>query len=254
MGPRRTVLFFVALVASAAVAAAKDDRIDLLLPGERVSIKLAAAGDRKLIAFAGIEGSVLDVRADAPPGGRATPRLSILAPDGTVVDVTSTAKQSPHHARIRGLTLTTTGVWRIVVEAPQNSGGAVTVSTSARVPSRFEWTGALVPSASVSRHALAAAPRGRIAVLVSMQDDPTSRPVVELIAPSGAVVSTKTGARGRAELSAARLEELGAYTVRVSGADGVFAAKAVVRTPRRTSVRLRDVESTPDVLGFGPET
>jgi hypothetical protein len=242
----------IVLAVSAAGAAAKDAPDDLLLPGERVSSTLSAKGERKLIGLAGVEGSVLDVRVDAPPGGNASPRLSILAPDGTAVDASSTATQSRHHARIKALPLTSTGTWRIVVEAPPKAGGAFTVSTSAKVPSRFDWTGVLGPSASVSRRSIPAAPRGRMTVVVSMHDDSESRPVVELLAPSGAVVAAKTGARGRAVLAGARTQELGVYTVRVSGASGAFDATARVRTSRRASVRFRDVEATPDVIDYGP--
>ncbi len=248
---RRTILFAaVSSAVAASTADAKDSTIDLLLPGEKVSSSLAATGERKVIGFAGVEGATLDVGVD----GSAAPRLSVLAPDGAVTTPAPSAKPSPHHARIKGLALTTTGVWRIVVEAAPHAGGAFTLSTSAKVPTRFGWTGTLDASSPSTVHAVPAAPGGRMSVVVAMQDAASPPPVVELIAPTGDVVAGRTGAGGRAVAGPAKLSELGVYAVRVSGGSGAFTATAVVKPARRRSPKLRQVEAAPDVFTFAPTT
>jgi len=250
MGPASRLAVLASLAVAAASAAANDVAGELLRPGERVSSSLAKTGERKLIALAGVEGSTLDVAVDVPSSVRAAPRLSILPPGGGAAIVGTTT--SRRRARIKGLALPVTGVWRVVVESAPGAGGAFTVATRAAVPFRFAWTGAVSSSAPVVDHVVPAAPGGRLTVVVTT--DAASAPLVEIVAPSGEVVASKTATDGRATIAGARLVELGRYVVRVSGADGAFAARATVARARSRRPRFRDVEAAPDVVAFGPAT
>jgi hypothetical protein len=248
----RSAAAVVVLCLSGSFARAAVGAIEWMLPGETVRATLSSAGEKKTVAFAGVEGSTLDVRATAPDGSRVVPHITVIAPDGVPAIVGDTNPKGTGRAQVTGLALGATGIWRIGVESPPGRGGAFVLSAKARVPLRFAW--ARTVAAGSDDYQFAAAPGGTVAISVDSGAGSAFDPSVELIAPSGAIVAKTAGAKGRAAIAHAALRELGRYTVRVSGGPGAFTARAVVRAAKRRRLSYRDVESSPSVLGFSPGT
>lgn len=224
----------------------------MLLPGEHVAASLAP-GERKMIAFAGVEGSLLSADARVPKSSRAVPRLTLLSPSGEFADIGQTNAKSSRTARFSGTKLTESGVWRIGVDSTSGAGGAFTLAVRAqRVPLRFSWKGELADATDVAVHEVPAAPGRSMSVVVAAGRGSEFAPAVEVVAPSGAVVAVSSEPERRTRL-VAPIEEAGLYTVRVSGGPGTFSATAKVRpSPRRKAV-LGDVEAAPAIDSFTPD-
>jgi hypothetical protein len=148
--PGRSAAAVLALCVLASLAHAAGVTIASLLPGETVRSTLSSAGEKKMVAFAGVEGSTLDLRAVAPDGSRVAPRITVIAPDGVPANVGNTNPKGTGRAQVTGLALGETGIWRIGVETPPGRGGAFVLSTKAKVP---------LPTTSSSRPHPAAARR-----------------------------------------------------------------------------------------------
>ena len=224
----------------------------MLLPGEAVQSSLSPAGERKSVAFAGVEGSTLDLQAKAMRGSRVRPELTLLAPDGSAVNLGATNPKSLGRAQAKHVKLGATGIWRIGVATPSNAGGDFQLSVKAKVPLKFDWSGTQQGGATVTDHIVPAAPGGTIVVFVATKGKPVFDPSVELIAPSGASITKVTGAVGRVTIPVARLGELGRYTVRVTGGPGSFTARAAVKPAKKRAPTFRDVESPPEIRSFTP--
>jgi hypothetical protein len=250
MTPGRTAAALLALCLAAPIALAAGAADPWLRPGESVRTTLTAACDEKTVAFAGVEGSVLDVRATAVAGSRAVPRITVTAPDGVPADVGDTNPGGDGRANVAGLALGTTGLWRIAVATPPGRTGAVVLSVKARVPLKFAWDGSL--GTAPADVVFAAAPGGTAAISVVAGPGAAAAPFVELVAPSGAVVAAESGTRRRVAIAQAPLTELGRYTVRISGGPGTFTARAVVHPAKHRRVVYGDVESLPSIRGFSP--
>ncbi len=233
---------------------AAGETIPMLLPGERVEGSLAATGERKTIAYAGVEGSTLDLGAKALGASRVVPTITLLAPDGTEVDLGATNPKSTGRARARRIALGATGIWRIGVTTPANAGGDFELSTTAKVPLKFSWKASQADAAAFTDHFVPAAPGGVIAVSVTAKGKPSFDPTVELIAPSGRSITTVVGFAGKATIPVARLDELGRYTVRVTGGPGPFSARATVKPAKKRAPTYRDVEAPPEIRSFTPTT
>lgn len=249
---RAAMLLAVLVTSASARGGETPDTAGLLLPGETVRWTLGSGGDRKVVAFAGVEGSTLDVRADAAPHSLVEPTITVRAPDGTAVRVGEVDPGTKRHARVAGLVLGSTGVWRIEVATPPARGGTFVVSAKAKVPRRFAWTVAADDAATVVTHAFPAAPGGRADLTVVPPGHSASGLVVDLVSPSGAPLAHREAGPGRTVTLRAALPEIGRYEVRVSGLSGTARATAVVRPARPGRREFRDVESRPAVTGFSP--
>jgi hypothetical protein len=255
MGRRPAFIVLVASAALASSASATGDGIAMLLPGEHVSSTLAASGEKKLVAFAGVEGGSLVVDARALTGGGVKPRLTIVAPDGGWIDVGDTNPKSTGHAHCKVAKLGLIGVWRIGVETPPDAGGGFTLTTAGRVPRSFPWTAALDASGAPSDHVVPAAPGGTARIVVTSRSKPRFDPTVQLLSPQGGIVAEAVGVRGRATIVDAPLHDLGRYVVRVTGGVGAFKGSAVVKpAAKRAPPAFVDVESRPEIRGFSPST
>jgi len=250
----RNLAWVVASVAVVATTAFGAAAIGLLLPGERATSTLAPAGERKTIGFAGVEGSSLSIDAWATKGSAVKPKITLLAPDGSPVDVGNTNPKSKGRAHCRVASLGATGVWRIGVETPSDAGGSFALSTSARVPLKASWSGTLDASGAPNDRVVAAAPGGAMTATVSSKGKPLFNPTVDVLSPAGGLVAHVVGVRGRAVVVGAPLLDLGRYVVRVTGAAGSFKATAVVRPAKKRAPAYRDVEARPEVRGFSPGT
>ncbi len=253
MNLRRVALALacLALAASPATRAADVD-VPLLLPGETVRSTLGSGGDRRVVAFAGVEGSTLDLRVDSPKRSLVVPTITVRAPDGAEAGAGNTNPGSSGRARVSDLVLGATGVWRIEVATPAGRGGDFSLTARAKVPRNFSWTATTDDPATVSSHEFPAAPGGRVEVTVDPSGQGATGLVVDLVAPSGVVLAHAARGPGRSVALRAALPELGRYAVRVSGVAGAFRATAVVRELRRRRPEWRDVESRPDATGFSP--
>src|SRR5262245_10327147 len=232
-------VFSAAILASApSFALGADD--GLLHQGDSVRASLAH-GERKTIAFAGVAGASIDLRAAAVHGGRAAPRVTLLNPAGTAVTAGDAEPGSGHVARIDGYVLPSTGVWRITLESP--TPGDVTLTSRAAAPLHLWWTGA-----GAADRTFDAASGGRVSVVITTGGEAS----LQLLSPTGELLEEALARDGRAVIRRAALPQLGRYTIRVAGAVTEFTADAVVRpaAPRRR--RFRAVESPPDVRGFAP--
>src|SRR5688572_16777076 len=91
MWKRRSRVARPAIVASLLVAGATaiagNVADEVLFPGESVKFTLGTTGDRKSVAIAGIGGTRLDVNVSGTRGTKVVPRLTMLAPDGTLADL-----------------------------------------------------------------------------------------------------------------------------------------------------------------------
>ena len=234
------------------VAALASAEIELILPGERVTSTLSSAGETRWAALAGVEGGRLGVVVTAPHGSRVRPRLRVLDPDGEPAEIGETNPRSGPVARVAGLRLAKTGVWRIGVETPSDHGGKFVLVTNGNVPRAFRWSAALDGAGGPAEHVLPATPGCTLTLVVASKGKPLFNPSLELIAPSGAVVTHATGRKGRATLSGLRLEEIGRYTVRVAGGPGTFSAAATVKLPRKRKLAFADVAAQPEIRSFTP--
>jgi hypothetical protein len=223
----------------------------MLLSGERVAAALAP-GERKMIAFGGVEGSTLSAVARVAKSSRAIPRLTLLSPSGEYVDLGSTNPNGSRTAKFSGVRLDETGVWRIGVDSPNGAGSALTLSAHAdRVPLRFAWRGELADAAAEAGHSVPAAPGRSMSVVVAATDGSVFAPAVEVVSPSGAVVASSAAAKRRVRV-VAPIEEAGRYMVRVAGGPGSFSAHASVRPAPRRAAAIGDVEAAPEIDSFTP--
>lgn len=241
-----------ALIGFGCAAWAATATVPMLLPGEKVQGSLAPSGERKTVAYAGVEGSTLDLGAKALRGSRVRPVLTLLAPDGSEADLGATNPKSLGRAQAKRISLGATGTWRIGIETPANAGGDFELWTKAKVPLKFAWSGAQTGAATVTDHFVPAAPGGVIAVSVTAKGRPPFDPTVELLAPSGKSVTKVAGFGGRATIPVARLDELGRYTVRVTGGPGGFAARATVKPAKPRAMTYHDVEAPPEIRSSTP--
>jgi hypothetical protein len=239
-----------AVILLAASTAWTVESISMLLPGEQVTSSLAFAGDRRVVAFAGVEGAKLTLTAAASRASQAVPELSLVAPDGTEYDLGATNPGGGKRASAKKIELGSTGLYRIGVQSA--AGGEFTLKTKCKVPHKRTWTGALADATAVHEQFVPAAPGGLIAVSVVAKGKPAFDPTVELLAPSGASLRTVAGAKGRASIPVVRLEELGRYVVRVTGGPGEFTAAAVVTPAKKRTLTYHDVESRPDIASASP--
>lgn len=249
-GRRRSVAAVLAAVALSGTAGADDAALGLLLPGERVSSSLADSGDGKVVGVAGVEGSKLDIAVTVPHGSRAVPRLSLLDPVGSRVDLTGLSSRTAGGARVKGLAVDRTGVWRVGVATSPGKGGAFTLTTRASVPLRFRWKSVTGPAAP-DDHVFPALPGSRVTIVVAAKGR-AFNPSVELLTPSGAVAAHAAGVKGSVALDGIPLAEFGRHTVRLSGGTGEVTAKVTVKPAPKRRLVFRDVEGRPDIAGFDP--
>jgi hypothetical protein len=241
-----------ALIVSAVAAGAwAVETISMLLPGEGVTSSLSAAGERRIVAFAGVAGSKLTLTAKASRASSAVPELSLFAPDGSAVALGETNPNGTGKATAKKIELTATGLYRIGVESASAFGGEFTLTTKCKVPLKKTWTATLTGDAP-SDAFVPAAPGGVIEVTVAAKGKPPFDPTVELIAPSGASVKLAAGSKGRASIPVARLDELGDYVVRVTGGPGEYKAIAVVKPAKKRALTYHDVEARPEIFSATP--
>lgn len=249
-GRSRSIAAALAAVALAGTADADGEVAGLLLPGERVSSSLAGAGDGKVVGIAGVEGSKLDIVVTVPHGSRVVPRLSMLDPAGERIDLAGSSTRTARSARVRGVAVDRTGVWRVGVETAPGRSGAFTLTTKASVPLRFHWK-SVTNAAAPDDHVFPALPGGRVTIVAAAKGR-AFNPSVELMTPSGAVAARAAGVKGSVALDDIPLAEFGRHTVRVSGGTGEVTAKVTVRPAPKRRLVFRDVESRPDITGFDP--
>jgi hypothetical protein len=245
---------FAALAASVSAAWAGDPAGSYMLPGDEVKGALTGGADRRMVAFAGVEGSKLSVRVKAAKGSALVPQLELIRPDGALADVGETNPRSRAAAAFRRIELDATGVWRIRLSAATSGGGSYELSASASVPLSGRWKGTITAADVPVDHAIAAAPGGSMSVSVRARHGVPAAPVLELLAPSGTAVGSVTGAKGRARLDDVPLPELGAYVVRVRGEPGDYTVAARVRPARKRSHDFVDVASSPTIVSVSPES
>jgi len=238
----RAAAVWAAVILAASALPALGGGDGLLRPGDSVRTSLAH-GERRTIAFAGVAGSSLDLRVVAARGSRAAPSVTLLDPSGTTA--ASDHSGADGVVRIDGFVLGATGVWRIVLES--TASGALTLSTHATPPLKFDWSGA---GAAAAERTFDAAPGGDVTIALTAGGDAT----LELLAPSGERLAHSVAKGGRAVIPHAALPDLGRYAIRVEGAVGEFAARAVVRPAEPRRRKFREVEAMPDVRAFAPGT
>ena len=243
----------IALAASACLAWAAEPDGGYMLPGDKVAGTLAGGSDRRMVAFAGVAGSKLSAKVVAAKGSALVPRLELIAPDGALAEVGDTNPSSKRTAAFKKIGLGATGVWRLRLSSDTAAGGAYVLSARASVPLSARWTGT-IPSADVpADHPVEAAPGGTISISVKAGRGGPVEPVIELVAPSGTVAGSATGAKGRVRLYAP-LDQLGTYVVRVRGEPGDFSATAKIKPALKRSRTFLDVASRPDIASVSPES
>lgn len=238
-------------LAAAHRAAAADPPLATLRAGESVRIALGHDGDRRIVAFAGVEGATLDIEAAARGKSKVLPQLTLVGPGGRVIDIGGGNPTGGRRARVRGFSIPETGVWRIGVSTPMGRGGDAVLAVRGRRTRHLAWTDRERVGIGKT-YEFPAAPGDRVRVSVS-RPEAKAPTAVRLLGPGGELVEEAVGTAGRLAI-AVTAPALADYRVRVETGPGEVVTRVTVRGPRPGRPRFEDVEAPPEILGFTPGT